>query len=72
MERLFVNMVRLLHYFEASRALLIISSEQIAWRLQVHADLKQRDAPSPRAIHAVGRIVQTPYLGGLHRLYVRV
>jgi len=31
-----------------------------------------KDAPSPRTIHAVGRIVQTPFLGGLHHLYVRV
>jgi transposase InsO family protein len=31
-----------------------------------------KDAPSPRTIHAVGRIVQTPFLGGLHHRYVRV
>ena len=31
-----------------------------------------KDAPSPRSIHAIGRIVQTPFLGGLHHLYVRV
>jgi transposase InsO family protein len=31
-----------------------------------------KDAPSPRTIHTVGRIVQTPFLGGLHHLYVRV
>jgi transposase InsO family protein len=31
-----------------------------------------KDAPSPRTIHAVGRIVKTPFLGGLHHLYVRV
>jgi hypothetical protein len=26
----------------------------------------------PRTVHAVGRIVPTPFLGGLHHLYVRV
>jgi hypothetical protein len=31
-----------------------------------------KDAPLPRAIHAVGRIFPTPFLGGLHHLYVRV
>ena len=31
-----------------------------------------KDAPSPRSIHAIGRIVQTPFLGGLHHLCVRV
>ena len=31
-----------------------------------------KDAPSPRTIHAVGRIVQTPFLGGLHHQYVRI
>ena len=31
-----------------------------------------KDAPMPRTIHAVGRIVPTPFLGGLHHLYVRV
>jgi hypothetical protein len=31
-----------------------------------------KDAPSPRTVHAVGRIVQTPFRGGLHHLYVRV
>jgi transposase InsO family protein len=31
-----------------------------------------RDAPSPRTVHAVGRILPTPFLGGLHHLYVRV
>jgi hypothetical protein len=29
-----------------------------------------KDTPSPRTIHAVGRIVQTPLLGGFHHLYV--
>src|SRR3979490_271318 len=31
-----------------------------------------KEAPLPRKIHAVGRIVPTPFLGGLHHLYVRV
>src|SRR5258707_8098751 len=31
-----------------------------------------KDAPSPRTIHAVGRIVPTPFLGGLHHQYIRV
>ena len=31
-----------------------------------------KDAPSPRRVHAVGRILPTPFLGGLHHLYVRV
>jgi Dehydratase family len=30
------------------------------------------DAPMPRTVHAVGRIVPKPFLGGLHHLYVRV
>src|SRR3982074_3086637 len=31
-----------------------------------------RTRPMPRTIQAVGRIVPTPFLGGLHHLYVRV
>jgi hypothetical protein len=31
-----------------------------------------KDAPSPRTVHAVGRILRTPFLGGLHHLYVCV
>jgi hypothetical protein len=31
-----------------------------------------KDAPSPRTVHAVGRILSKPFLGGLHHLYVRV
>jgi hypothetical protein len=34
--------------------------------------LVNKDAPSPRTIHAVDRIVPTPFLGGLHHQYVRV
>jgi transposase InsO family protein len=31
-----------------------------------------KDAPLPRTVQAVGRIMPTPFLGGLHHLYVRV
>jgi hypothetical protein len=31
-----------------------------------------KDAPSLRTVHAVGHILPTPFLGGLHHLYVRV
>jgi Integrase core domain len=31
-----------------------------------------KDAPSPRTIHAVGRIVPTPFFGGLHHQYIQV
>jgi hypothetical protein len=31
-----------------------------------------KDAPMPRTVDAVGRIVPTPFLGGPHHLYVRV
>src|SRR6266478_2140586 len=31
-----------------------------------------KDAPSPRTVHAIGRILPTPFLGGLLHLYVRV
>src|ERR1700726_3234955 len=31
-----------------------------------------KDAPSLRTVHAVGRILPKPFLGGLHHLYVRV
>jgi len=31
-----------------------------------------KDAPLPRTIHAVGHILPTPFLGGLHHQYVRV
>jgi hypothetical protein len=29
-----------------------------------------KDAPSPRTVHSVSRILPTPFLGGLHHLYV--
>jgi len=31
-----------------------------------------KDAPIPRAVQAVGRILPTPILGGLHHHYVRI
>ena len=31
-----------------------------------------KDAPVPRAVHALGRIVPRPILGGLHHEYVRI
>src|SRR5713226_8388587 len=42
--RCFVNMVRLRHCWKRVMcALLMMSSEQIVWRLQAHADVKPRD-----------------------------
>ncbi len=31
-----------------------------------------KDAPVPRAVQAIGRILPTPILGGLHHKYVRI
>jgi transposase InsO family protein len=31
-----------------------------------------KDAPVPRAVQAVGRMLPTPILGGLHHRYVRI
>jgi transposase InsO family protein len=31
-----------------------------------------KDAPIPRSVQAVGRILPTPILGGLHHQYVRI
>ena len=31
-----------------------------------------KDAPLPRAVQAIGRILPTPILGGLHHYYVRI
>jgi transposase InsO family protein len=31
-----------------------------------------KDAPSPRTVHSVGRILPTQFFGGLHHLYVRI
>jgi hypothetical protein len=33
---------------------------------------RNKDAPLPRAVQAVGRILPTPILGGLHHRYVRI
>src|ERR1700692_222388 len=38
---------------------------------RTHLSVK-KDAPMPRTVHSVGRILPTPFLGGLHHLYVRV
>ena len=38
---------------------------------RTHLSLK-KDAPASRAVQAVGRIVPTPHLGGLHHQYVRI
>jgi hypothetical protein len=38
---------------------------------RTHLSLNE-DAPSPRTVHSVGRILPTPFPGGLHHLYVRV
>ena len=43
-------------YYNAARAHLLVN----------------KDAPMPRTVNAVGCIVPTPFLGGLHHLYVRV
>src|SRR6202795_3099969 len=40
-------------------------------RARTHLSVN-KDAPSPRTVHAVGRILPKPFLGGLHHLYVRV
>ena len=39
--------------------------------VRTHLSLK-KDAPIPRAVHAVGHILPTPILGGLHHHYVRI
>src|SRR5258706_15494873 len=40
-------------------------------RARTHLSLN-KDAPVPRAVQAVGRILPTPILGGLHHQYVRI
>jgi hypothetical protein len=39
--------------------------------INTHLSLNE-DAPLPRAVQAVGLILPTPILGGLHRHYVRI
>jgi transposase InsO family protein len=39
--------------------------------VRTHLSLN-KDAPSPRTVHPVDRILPTPFLGGLHHLHVRV
>jgi hypothetical protein len=31
-----------------------------------------KDAPIPRSVHIVGRVLPLPILGGLHHQYIRV
>jgi hypothetical protein len=31
-----------------------------------------KDAPVPRTVQSMGRIIAVPHLGGLHRQYVRI
>ena len=38
---------------------------------RTHLSLNE-DAPIPREILTVGRIIATPHLGGLHNQYVRI
>ncbi len=39
--------------------------------VRTHLSL-DKDAPAPRAVQAIGRILPTPILGGLHHQYVRI
>jgi transposase InsO family protein len=50
---------------------LLVSYMQYYNGARTHLSL-QKDAPNPRAVHAVGRIVPMPILGGLHHHYVRI
>src|SRR5216684_4557125 len=68
--RCFVNMVRLHHCWKRVMcALLIMSSEQVVWRLQAHADVKppdtslyQRNSRGPNAAPAkVHSTIVPPY-----------
>jgi MFS family permease len=48
-----------------------VGSGWLANSARTHLSIN-KDAPSPRTVHAVGRILPTPFLGGLHHLYVRI
>jgi hypothetical protein len=39
---------------------------------RTQASILKKDAPIPRAVQVVGRILPTPILGGLHHQYVRI
>ena len=47
------------------------STEKYFNDARTHLSLN-KDAPASRAVQAVGRIVPTPHLGGLHHQYVRI
>ena len=47
------------------------STEKYYNDARTHLSLN-KDAPASRAVQAVGRIVPTPHLGGLHHQYVRI
>jgi transposase InsO family protein len=49
----------------------LLSYMQYYNRARTHLSL-HKDAPVPRAVQAVGRILPTPILGGLHHQYVRI
>ena len=49
----------------------LLSYMQYYNRARTHLSLN-KDAPVPRAVQAVGRILPTPILGGLHHQYVRI
>jgi hypothetical protein len=46
-------------------------AEAQIYGIMAHLSVNQ-DAPWPRTVHSVSRILPTPFLGGLHHLYVRV
>ena len=49
----------------------LLSYMQYYNRARTHLSLN-KDAPVPRAVQAVGRILPTPIFGGLHHQYVRI
>ena len=48
----------------------LLSYQQYYNETRTHLSL-DKDAPIPRAVEAVGRILSRPILGGLHHQYVR-